>query len=110
MTRYRGGADFEREVRAHLVAEGYDVVRSAGSKTKVDLVAIKEGEVLIIQCKRDGKCPPAERAEMLRIADMLQGIGVPLVACRPGITFRRLRGPGPKAWVPWVADRAEVSA
>jgi Holliday junction resolvase len=27
------------------------VIRSAGSKTKVDLVAIKTGELLLIQCK-----------------------------------------------------------
>src|SRR5690606_18497279 len=59
VTRYAGGADFEREVRAALVADGYElVVRSAGSKTKVDLVAIKAGQVLIVQCKRNGVCPP----------------------------------------------------
>lgn len=107
MNRYRGGADFEREVRAALVKDGYDVVRSAGSKTKVDLVAFKAGHVLLVQCKRNGVCPPAERIELLRIAWLLPvPIGLPIVASRPGITYRRLYGPGPKQWDPWTTDEA----
>ena len=51
MSNYRRGADFERAVRAHLAENGYEVIRSAGSKTKVDLVAIKTGDLLLIQCK-----------------------------------------------------------
>lgn len=107
MTRYAGGAAFEREVRAHLETEGYWCIRAAGSKGKADLLAIKPGQVLIIQCKRDGKCPPAERAEVRRIAGLLPGLGVPLVAARPGVTFRELTGPGPKDWRPWAADYTE---
>lgn len=106
--RYRGGADFEREVRAALVADGYDVVRSAGSKTKLDLVAFKPGQVLLVQCKRNGICPPAERADLLRVAALLPAVAVPVVAGRPGITYRRLTGPGPKDWVPWGPDLEEV--
>lgn len=105
MTRYAGGADFEREVRAALVADGYQlVIRSAGSKTKVDLVAFKPDQVLFVQCKRNGVCPPAERAELLRVAGLLPGVGVPVVASRPGVTYRRLVGPGPKQWAPWSTD------
>jgi len=105
MTNYRGGADFEREVRSALAKDGYIlIIRSAGSKTKVDLVAFKPDQVLFIQCKRNGVCPPAERAALLRFAALLPGVGVPLVASRPKITYRRLTGPGPKQWVPWVSD------
>jgi hypothetical protein len=111
MTNYRGGADFEREVRAALIADGYKlVIRSAGSKTKVDLVAFKVDQVLFIQCKRHGVCPPAERAALLRVASMLPTIGVPLVASRPGVTFRRLTGHGPKDWAPWQTDQLEATA
>ena len=111
MTRYAGGADFEREVRAALVADGYElVVRSAGSKTKVDLVAIKAGQVLIVQCKRNGVCPPAERSAVLHIASLLPGVGVPVVASRPRVTYRRLTGPGPKDWVPFTTDEIEEVA
>lgn len=102
MTHYRSGADFEREVRAHLVLNGYDVIRSAGSKTKVDLLAFKPGQVLVIQCKRNGVCPPAERVELLRVACILGA--VPLVAGRPKVTFRQITAAGPKAWAAWAAD------
>jgi hypothetical protein len=105
VTHYRGGADFEREVRAALVADGYQlVVRSAGSKTKVDLVAFKFDQVLFVQCKRNGVCPPAERVELLRVAGLLPGIAVAVVASRPRVTFRRLTGPGPRQWELWSTD------
>lgn len=103
MTNYEAGARFERETRAHLAAEGYWVMKSAGSKTKVDLIAIKEGELLVVQCKRNGVCSPAERAELLRIAHMIPG-AIPLVASRPRVTFRRLIGTGPREWVEWTTD------
>lgn len=104
MTNYDAGTRFERETRKHLEADGYWVIKAAGSKGKADLVAIKPGQVLIVQCKRTGACPPAERAEVLRIARLLPGIGVPLVASRPRVTFRELTGNGPKEWRPWVSD------
>ena len=64
MTRYRSGADFERELVSLLRDHGFDAVRSAGSKGKLagmdcDLVATKftdrtkyEFALLIAQCKR----------------------------------------------------------
>jgi hypothetical protein len=109
MSHYRGGADFEREVRHHLEAEGYEVIRSAGSKGKADLVAFKVGEFLVVQCKRNGICPPAERIEVQRLASLIPG-AIPVVASRPGVTFKRLTGPGPKDWAPWVADRVEEAS
>ncbi|QCB93318.1 restriction endonuclease [Cellulomonas shaoxiangyii] len=104
MTRYSGGADFEREVIHHLRAEGYETVRSAGSKGKADVLAWKAGEFLVIQAKRGGTCPPAERREVIRLASLIAD-GIPLVASRPGVTFRRLTGPGPRDWEPWATDR-----
>ena len=95
MSRYRAGADFEREVRAHLVRDGYEVIRSAGSKTKVDLLAFKPGQVLIVQCKRNGAIGPAERAEVVRIAGIIP-TAVPVVASRPKVTLQRLTGLGPR--------------
>src|SRR5690348_202220 len=106
MTHYRQGADFEREVRTHLTRDGYEVIRSAGSKTKVDLIAFKPGQILVIQCKRNGVCPPAERSELIRIAGVIGAL--PIVAGRPRVTYRLLTGVGPKAWEPWTTD--EVAA
>jgi Holliday junction resolvase len=67
MSHYRAGRDFEHAVRAALVSDGYDVIRSAGSKTKVDLAAFKAGQALFVRCKRDGRISPAERVELLRM-------------------------------------------
>jgi Holliday junction resolvase len=106
MTRYSGGADFERETRKHLEVDGYDVIRSAGSKGKVDLIAWKPTQILLVQCKRNGTCPPAERRELIRLANRMPGWAHPVIASRPRVTFRVLTGPGPKDWDPFFTDEA----
>ncbi|AEW94638.1 MULTISPECIES: restriction endonuclease [Streptomycetaceae] len=62
MTRsnYARGRDLEHRVRSELREQGYEVLRTAGSKSKVDLVAIKPRQILFVQCKRSGALPPAE--------------------------------------------------
>jgi Holliday junction resolvase len=50
-SQYARGTRFEHDVRDDLRACGYEVVRSAGSKTVVDLIAIKQGQLLFLQCK-----------------------------------------------------------
>lgn len=103
---YRAGADFERAVRIDLATNGYDVIRSAGSKTKVDLAAFKPGQALFVQCKRDGKIGPAERVELLRMCSHIGA--VPIVAWkREGsaeVRYWFLSGPGPLARLPWTPD------
>lgn len=121
MSHYRRGADFERRVRHALEADGYEVIRSAGSKGAVDLVTFKTWphrlgitgltinytHMLFVQAKRvNGTCPPAERLELLRLADIARAI--PLVAYQPiarkPIAYKRLTGAGPKDWQPWTSD------
>lgn len=105
--RYRAGADFEREVRKALVQDGYEVIRSAGSKTKVDLIAWKSlGPVLLVQCKRDGRISPAERTKLLELASLRSDF-IAVVASRPRITYHQLTGVGPKDRTPWTTE--EVS-
>lgn len=109
MTHYTDGRRFEYVTRDDLLRDGYEVLRSAGSKTKIDLVAFKPAQVLLVQCKLDGKLSPAERAVLLRVAGWLPGVGIPLLAYRPGIrgvpvAYACLTGPGPKQRVPWHAD------
>ena len=58
--QYQRGTALENRVRKRLETAGYFVVRSAGSKTPVDLCAIKRGQVLFVQCKRGGNLPAAE--------------------------------------------------
>jgi Holliday junction resolvase len=113
MTNYERGRAFEHAVRADLVAEGYEVLRSAGSKTKIDLAAFKPGQTLFVQVKRDGRCPPAERTELLRLAALIGA--VPVIAWkvrgRAAIRYWRLTGPGPadrETWTPDITIGTEV--
>ncbi len=104
---YAAGVRVEHAVIHLLTAEGYETQRAASSKGVADVIALKEGEVLLVSCKRRTMPPPAERAELLRVAALLPGVAVPLVALKPPrepLVFRRLLGPGPRDWVPWTAD------
>ena len=81
------GRRFEWEVRNYLEKRGCFVLRSAGSRTVVDLIAIGWGRVMIIQCKRGGRLSPAERQELLALAEKArcrcgQSIVVPVLARR----------------------------
>ena len=60
---YRNGADLERAVKHHLEDNGYLlVIKSGGSKGKVDVIGLKRGETVIVQCKRSGTAVrPADR-------------------------------------------------
>lgn len=95
MTQYRRGADFERLVRADLVVKELDVIRSAGSKTKVDLVAIGAGCVFLIQCKLTGVIDKAEWDALVEIAK--RGSAKPLLAMKgprgTPIVYYLLTGP-----------------
>ena len=51
---YRSGQAFEYRVRDALRAMGYYCLRSPQSRSPLDLVAIKRGAVLFVQCKRSG--------------------------------------------------------
>ncbi len=80
-TNYERGRAFEYRVRDQLILLGAAwVVRSAGSKTKIDLAAgfpalhsymewPPEPDIWLVQCKRDGNLPAAEREELLRLAE-----------------------------------------
>jgi hypothetical protein len=135
VSAYRSGVDFERAVRANLRLNGFEVVRSAGSKTKVDLVAFKQGELLFVQCKRSGRVGPAERTALLALAELVDA--VPVVAARAGllaalggtagrvarvaavsghtgprggrIAYLRLTGPGPGDVAAWAPDRPDAA-
>lgn len=106
MSHYRTGRDFEWKVRDDLSDNGYDVIRSAGSKTKVDLAAFKPGQAVFVQCKRDGKISPAERVELLRLAGHINAL--PVVAWKTvgntTIRYWLLTGPGPAERVEWSTD------
>ncbi|NOQ56047.1 MAG: hypothetical protein GQ477_04550 [Nanohaloarchaea archaeon] len=47
---YKKGYNFERKIKLELEADGWKVIRSGGSK-KPDMVAARNGKVIIIECK-----------------------------------------------------------
>lgn len=77
---YRNGADLERAVKHHLEDNGYLlVIKSGGSKGKVDVIGLKRGETVIVQCKRSGTAVrPADRISLCSLARALGA--VPLLA------------------------------
>lgn len=97
MNHYATGRRFEWRVRDDLMANGYEVVRAAGSKgsSKVDLFALKPGQLLLVQCKRTGALPAAEWDRLVEVAAWVGG--VPILAAVPksgrGIAYTRLLGP-----------------
>lgn len=97
MTNYQRGADFERRVAVDLTAAGYAVFRSAGSRGIADLLAIKPGLILLIQCKRSGEIDLGEWNKLIELAERLDPTRrtiLPLLAQMPGrtgIAYRLLR-------------------
>ena len=47
---YRKGYAFERDVRLHLEKDGWVVIRS-GKSRKPDMVAARNGKIIVIECK-----------------------------------------------------------
>jgi Holliday junction resolvase len=95
MTAYADGRRFEWKTRDALTRDGYEVSRAAGSKKKIDLFAMKPGQLLLVQCKRDGVCSPAEWD---RVHELATWVGaVPVLAVNGpkghGIVLWRLLGP-----------------
>ena len=56
-TSYRKGVRLEYELKELLEADGFFVVRSAGSHGPADLVALKDGEILLVQVQNNGHLP-----------------------------------------------------
>ena len=107
MTHYRAGTRVEHLVRDDLTANGYEVVRAAQSRGTADLIAIKDGQVLLVNCKRRSTPTPAERAALLELAACLPGVGLPIVATKPTrrpIEYRVLRHSPPRFWRTWTPD------
>ena len=110
-TNYQRGADFERSVVKDLEGHGYASIRSAGSHKPADVVAMKVGETLAIQCKRDGILRPDEWNKFYCWAAIAGAI--PILASKgprgSGIIYHRLTGRkvgrGRQPLAPWVPQR-----
>lgn len=101
---YHLGRAHEYRVIDRLRADGYEIQRAASSKGIADVIAIKPGQVLLVNVKRTALPGPAERRELVRVARMLPGIAVPVIA--RGRTLLRITddGASAKACIPFALD------
>ena len=77
-TNYIRGAIFENVVKKKFQKHGYFVMRSAGSRSEVDLIAIREKGyseyisnpfVLFVQCKKDFNISSVEFYKLKKVSD-----------------------------------------
>ena len=94
MIPYRVGYYFESRVRAWLEDNGWTVFRSGGSRSPVDLVAMRPHETVLIQCKAGGRLAPREREELAKLSVQLRVKVLLASREKTGLTFRRLRPDG----------------
>lgn len=107
---YRRGRAFEYRVRDDLRSRKYFVLRSPRSGSPVDLVAIKPGKVLFVQCKRHGQLLREEWNTFYELACSVDA--EPILAATPtgrGIKYWRLTGKkdGSKRPQPYESYRPE---
>jgi Holliday junction resolvase/DNA-directed RNA polymerase subunit RPC12/RpoP len=77
---YRRGHNFELKVRRRLIELGYICMVSPRSMGPADLLAVKAGEILLVQCKHYGVLPKRERQPLLDLA--VKAGGRPILAAR----------------------------
>jgi len=65
---YRRGRQFEYSVRDQLRKVGFWAQRSPASKTPIDILAIRPGEVWMVQCKRHGALGVVEWNKLMDVA------------------------------------------
>ncbi|OYT30423.1 MAG: hypothetical protein B6U95_00355 [Thermofilum sp. ex4484_82] len=78
---YIKGRMFEYKVKKLLEKKGYFVVRSAGSHFP-DLVALKKGEIFLVECKRHDRIKKEEIKALIDLAEKVGGI--PILAYKNG--------------------------
>lgn len=109
------GSLAERAVADHLNHEGYVVMRAAGSFGPADLTALKPGQTLLVQVKRESRegrrahVKPADWNALLEVA--IRAGALPIVAIKGfrKITLYRITGPKdrPRREPPWTPFRTD---
>jgi len=66
---YEKGKSFEKYVKKLLKRQGYLVIRAASSKP-IDLVAIKDGKVILVECKFRNYLSPEDKEKLRKIAEI----------------------------------------
>ncbi|MCS7125648.1 MAG: hypothetical protein NZ929_01885 [Aigarchaeota archaeon] len=76
---YLKGRRFEWQVKNLLEKKSWLVVRAARSKP-VDLVALKNGLILLIECKYSSKLIERDKSRLIKLADIAGAL--PIIALR----------------------------
>jgi Holliday junction resolvase len=111
MSSYHDGRRVEYAVMHDLTENGYHCTRAASSKGVADVIAFKAGQVLLVNCKRTSTPGVAERLALLRVAALLPGVAVPVLARKPPrqpISYHLMNAGTPRTWLAWTPD--EVTA
>lgn len=69
---YRKGRKFEWQVKRLLEVNGWLTVRAARSKP-LDLIALKNGSILLIECKYSSAISREDRSKMIEMARIAAG-------------------------------------
>ena len=106
MSSYHDGRRIEYAVIHALTEAGWECTRAASSKGSADVIAIRAGEVALVNVKRTSPPGPAERAALLRVADLIPTVSAPVVALGPAsrLTWRLLTGPDARHYLPWSPE------
>jgi Holliday junction resolvase len=83
VTNYERGRSFEYKVQNDLRSHGFTTIRSAGSHSPADLIAVKSGQLLFVQCKRDGKISVEEQGELVLLSQAV-GVAAWSILAEPG--------------------------
>ncbi|QGG47673.1 Holliday junction resolvase [Heliorestis convoluta] len=72
-TNYQRGYEIERKIVHQLTDQGYLVLRSAGSHSKIDVLGISKQRIVAVQSKRTKKFTPSVyKKEIQQIQEILQ--------------------------------------
>ena len=82
---YETGRRFEYKVKKHLESKGYFVLRSAGSKSPIDLIAVNkhDGYVMMVQCKYGNKPAKAEVTKLIEMQKEMVWVDIVIAHGKP---------------------------
>jgi len=70
-TNYHKGREREHYIKKKLEKQGYFVIRSAGSHSPIDLVAIKKNEIRLIQSRKGKYIRPLEKLKLKELESLI---------------------------------------
>lgn len=106
-TKYKSGRMFEYQVRDYLKSLGFVAMRSPASKSPIDIIAVRPGQVIFVQCKRHGILNPKGWNDLFDLADSAGALAILAFkgGGRKGHQYKRLtarkEGRAPQPYVDW---------